>query len=266
MGISSVHSHTNLDNIELQQQEAPKKLELEYSGASPVKEINHNDFAAVVGAFTKSVNTYATDAHGNQVSAPPSKYSLKYDPRKVLPAYQEERRDQKVSAQRWNDRSIDAREMARIAGNNIDPETRRITPGEEDSKIQAFSYQLAEDHSAGVMTLAHQGGDTEVKYLATHPGTSGAGETLIETAVNASQKEGNEGKISLTSLNSASSGFYRSLGFEGSEATDLKLDPSQSTLWEQRDGEWNLIKNRDKSYLAEKQTNEMSTPAELSQE
>lgn len=74
---------------------------------------------------------------------------------------------------------------------------------------------------------------------------------MIEKAVNESQARGQNGQIYLMSLNSASDGFYKNLGFTDDQG-ELKLNPSESELWSQKDGTWSLNKNEGTGYLTER--------------
>lgn len=100
------------------------------------------------------------------------------------------------------------------------------------------------------MTLRHGPGSTLVSELVTHPGTSEAGKTMIEKAVNESQDKGNNGVIHLVSLNEASTKFYRSLDFKTLKGKRMELTPSESHLWSQgNDGKWSLKELEDSGYL-----------------
>jgi len=87
---------------------------------------------------------------------------------------------------------------------------------------------MGDGQSAGMMTLAHLPLATEIRRLATHPGTSGVGQTMIEKAVNESQAAGNYGVVRVSSLDDTSEGFYNSTGFQAGEDDYMKLDPSKS--------------------------------------
>lgn len=227
-------------------QEAPAKSEpFQYSAESPVQEISPKELDKVARGFIDDVQKYATDSKGEPVAAPPSKFGLKYDPRKLAPSYQSARKDQKEAAQRWNER----REATKHRTNEHrqDDTFRRRSPAGD---AKTFSYDLGNGHSAALMALRNFAHSTRVEHLAAHPGTSGAGETMIEKAVNESQTRGNNGEVVLESAGPAKD-FYRSLGFKEDGLLDMKLNPSERPdLWSKNeDGTWSLTKHKDKGYL-----------------
>jgi hypothetical protein len=174
---------------------------------------------------------------------------MKYDPQKLNPAYQQQRREQKEAAEKWNDRSRDTKTIAANVQRASVLDQQRYDPN-RPTETRTFSYDLGSHGSAAVMSLQHDSNSTEVKFLATHPGTSGAGETMIETAVNESQAKGHNGNIELMSLSKASDGFYKNLGFTVDKGVQ-KLNPSESELWSQNGETWSLNKNKGKGYLTE---------------
>lgn len=222
-----------------------------YSKESPVKELTDEEqIKAVVTQFNESVEQYATDKDGKSISAPPSQYKMKNDPRKLSPAYQQQRKDDKAAAAKWNQRSSDSRVIATDVQRSSVRDQQRYNP-DNPTETRTFSYDLGGHRSAAVMSLQHDGNSTQLKSLASHPSTSGAGETMIEKAVNESQARGQNGQIYLMSLNSASDGFYKNLGFTDDQG-ELKLNPSESELWSQKDGTWSLNKNEGTGYLTER--------------
>lgn len=190
-----------------------------YSQDSPVVEVPDDRLAQIAQAFQDSVSQYATDGEGHPVSASLAKYAAK--------------------AERWNERSEDAKTIASEIGQNL---MRRYDP-------KTYTYDLGGGHSAGMMTLTHSSSETTVEYLATHPGASGAGKTMIEKAVNESQAKGNRGEVTLESLDDHSSEFYKSIGFQSQDGDEMTLKPSESELWTQQNGTWSLKENENKRYL-----------------
>ena len=228
------------------QEEEPAKSDesFRYSEESPIQEISPEQLKQIAGDFAKDVQQYATDLKGGPVAAPPSKFGMKYDPRKLSPSYQRERKDQKGAAERWNERNQATKH--RVSEHRRDDAFNRRSPA---GGAKTLSYDLGNGHSAALMALRH-GRGTRVEHLATHPGTSGAGETMIEKAVNESQTRGNNGEVFLESGGVAQD-FYRSLGFKEDGLLDMKLNPSEHpNLWSRNeDGTWSLKKHEGKGYL-----------------
>jgi hypothetical protein len=199
-----------------------------YSEEAPVTEVSPEELPRVTQAFSDSIGRYATDHQGQPVSAPASQ--------------------DESFAERWTERSRDAREI----GKSIRMQGARNTlamPGAGTSGTKTYSYNLGDDKSAALMTLKHAQSETEVEYLATHPGTSGAGKTMIEHAVNKSQAAGNHGELKLASDSDASDGFYQSIGFQFGADGYMRLKPSESELWSQKNGTWGLKQHEGDGYL-----------------
>jgi len=76
-----------------------------------------------------------------------------------------------------------------------------------------------------------------LRFLVTHPLSSGAGSALIEEAVALSQEWGYRGNLRLTSLDAGA--VYRALGFEGNDFK-MTLRPATSDKWSSREGRWCL--------------------------
>ena len=95
----------------------------------------------------------------------------------------------------------------------------------------------------------------KVEDLLAHPGTEGAGATLLEFAATLSQQHGCGGKLKLFSLNQNSSDFYLKMGFARIEPASpqgggtMMLDPAtRDDIWQQgSDGEWMV-----KTYIGKK--------------
>jgi GNAT superfamily N-acetyltransferase len=98
-----------------------------------------------------------------------------------------------------------------------------------------------------------------VADLLAHPGTEGAGVTLLEFAVTLSQQHGCHGKLKLYALNQNASDFYLKMGFVRTEAAgregggNMVLDPAtRSDIWQQGgDGEWMVKTYVGKKFAAE---------------
>jgi hypothetical protein len=205
----------------------------QYSKAAPITEVRPEELPAVAQAFSGGIGQYATDHQGQPVSAPASQDAS--------------------LAERWTERSQDAQEI----GKSIRMQGARNTaamPGIESSGTKTYSYNIGDDLSAALMTLKHGQSETELEYLATHPGTSGAGKTMIEKAVNESQAAGNRGDLKLSSDSDASDGFYQSMGFQFGNDGYMRLKPGENELWSQENGKWGLKQHQDDGYLIKTNT------------
>jgi hypothetical protein len=87
----------------------------------------------------------------------------------------------------------------------------------------------------------------EIKNLATHPGTSGAGGIMVEYALNMVTHYNNHGQnfepgmLYLESFTPDSAAAYTALGFvAGQPAREMLLDANKSGLWAQVSGQWRL--------------------------
>lgn len=109
------------------------------------------------------------------------------------------------------------------------------------------------------MTLKHYPDVTQLKYLSTHPGAPGAGQSMIESAVRESDAHDHHGKLELEALPGQAENFYRSLGFEG-DHEKMTLDPSESNLWTKEGNDWSFDKIKGKSYGTLLGRKEASTP------
>jgi len=199
---------------------------------SPVVELAGPRISQVGQSFSDSVEQYTKDQQGRPVS-------------ESLPENADS--DDVDLAEGWEERSRNTLMMAR--GIKMNPEPYPNTTQ------KTFSYDMGDGQSAGMMTLTHSPLETGVRLLATHPGSSGVGKTMIEKAVNESQAAGNHGVVRLSSLDDTSEGFYASTGFQSEEDDNMKLDPSNSDLWTQQSGVWSLKENQNKGYLKKTEDN-----------
>jgi hypothetical protein len=82
--------------------------------------------------------------------------------------------------------------------------------------------------------------------LSSHPGSSGAGEIVIEKAVNVSEECGKGGLVKLYAVEGAVGfyeSFYEKLGFESIDENQMKLRPRAENGWVRlSDGKWRLKK------------------------
>ncbi len=153
-----------------------------------------------------------------------------------------------------NDVSRDFEMDARLA-----QQSEMRVPGNSSSPSDHFfAYQLG-DTPVALMSVRQHPDRTTVENLTTHPGSKGAGETMMERAVNNSDIANHQGVLYLKSL-MGSEGFYDKLGFQRTpEATDdeiqMKLNPSASQHWiKKKDGTWSLSENKRKNYLRSDET------------
>jgi hypothetical protein len=143
----------------------------------------------------------------------------------------------------WNQRATSSRAVARPIATfgNHDTATERYSSSGTEVRTDAG---LVGNDPVALMLLAHKGGadpQTGIEYLATHPGTKGAGQAMLETAVSASQVEGHNGQVSLRSL-SGSRAFFDKAGFKttGNEG-QMRLDPAAAEdIWSKSGSSWTL--------------------------
>jgi hypothetical protein len=114
----------------------------------------------------------------------------------------------------------------------------------DDGQELNFSYQC---FGATVGIICIKPRSFYISELVTHPAVANAGEILIEEACNRSQLAGLDGKLSLSSLNELSTGFYLSIGFvktDGDRKTggSMTFDPKGNQYWVRLSGRWVLIK------------------------
>ncbi len=128
-------------------------------------------------------------------------------------------------------------------------QTLEIMGGEEFSYVYDYGGTIL-----GLLLANRSVGYLYVADLLAHPGTEGAGATLLEFAVNLSQQHNFQGKLKLHSLNQNSSEFYLKMGFVRIGAVtpigggDMTLDPvTRDDLWVQQTNGWAL-----KAYVGKK--------------
>jgi hypothetical protein len=125
-----------------------------------------------------------------------------------------------------------------------------IMGGEEYSYVYEYGGLVL-----GLLLASQSIGCLYIADLLAHPGTEGAGATLLEFAVNLAERENFQGKLKLHSLNQNSSDFYLKMGFVRSEPAtpkgggDMTFNPvTRDDLWvRQSSGEWAL-----KAYVGKK--------------
>jgi hypothetical protein len=117
-----------------------------------------------------------------------------------------------------------------------------IMGGEEFSYVYEYGGLVL-----GLLLASDSIGCLYIADLLAHPGTEGAGATLLEFAVNLSHQQGYNGKLKLFSLNQNSSDFYLKMGFARSGPIkpngggDMTFDPaSRDDLWAQTNDGWAL--------------------------
>lgn len=125
-----------------------------------------------------------------------------------------------------------------------------------------FEYRVA-GHPIALMQLNMQGmeGMLEIKNVASHPGSEGAGGIMIEYALNkvgsyntqmqqhAQRNAYEPGFLFLESLDDNSTAAYVALGFELVGGKEMVLNAAKSSKWSQSGGKWRLV-GKPPNYLA----------------
>ncbi len=178
---------------------------------------------------------YAGDRKGDAMQLPPPVPHHPLSPKRV--PEKRERKEWAAQNDAWAARADNAHG---VAGNIA---LSRVPEG-------TYAYKLG-NQPVGMMKLADKEDHTELTWLTTHPGVSGAGQSLVEKAANVSEANGHGGAVRLTSRDEAATRFYGSVGFRG-DRSDMRLDPARSGLWNNNNGSWSLNANDGKGYLARK--------------
>jgi hypothetical protein len=109
------------------------------------------------------------------------------------------------------------------------------------------------DDPAGVisMRVCRSGGEhwNDVRALATHPGTSLAGISLMEEAVNVSQDQGAGGTVRLLALTNARK-TYEAWGFKYIGNGIMELKPVGNDKWVHQDGRWHYAEFVGQAYVS----------------
>lgn len=121
-----------------------------------------------------------------------------------------------------------------------------------------FEYRVAGQPIA-LLQLDMQGSEDmlEIKNLATHPGSDGAGGIMVEYALNkvtsyntqANSEMFEPGCLFLESLDDNSTAAYVALGFDSVGRKRMVLNAAESPKWAQADGKWRLV-GKPTSYLS----------------
>ncbi len=205
-----------------------------YADTAPIEQMHTNDeIEKTTKRLQNRIADYAGDKNGQKVELPPPVHQGKFTLKRVPEKRKRAEWDKQNTA--WTDRTDNAHGIA----NSI--LQSKTTAG-------AHAYKLGEEPVA-VMKLKDEGEHTDITWLTTHPGVSGAGQTMVEKAANAAEQAGQDGRLKLTALDDTSAQFYRSVGFKG-DKSGMSLDPSTSDLWEKQGSSWQLKKNDEKGYLA----------------
>ena len=184
--------------------------------------------SAIRGAATRFRNTvlgYRKEGGERPVEPPPARDS-------AAATLARERWEKQNAA--WGARAADAYNVAGSFRSSAEPGT-------------AYAYRLG-DEPVGLMDLVEGDDHSEINWLATHPGASGAGQALVERAVDVSDARGHGGIVRTYSMSDASTGFYRSMGFR-ERGGNLRLDPGGSGNWTRNNGAWSLTANQNRGHL-----------------
>jgi GNAT superfamily N-acetyltransferase len=104
----------------------------------------------------------------------------------------------------------------------------------------------------GLIAVKKRAYDLEITHIVSHPAVAGAGELILEQAVNASESFGFAGSLYLHPLTSAMP-FYQSAGFTP-DGVGLRLDPGDSDKWLSVSGSWCLARHARKAGLVDRET------------
>ena len=117
-----------------------------------------------------------------------------------------------------------------------------------------FEYRVAGQPIALMqIDMRGTGGMLEIKNLATHPGTEGAGGIMIEYALNKVTSYNDQmqqhaqtnvfapGYLYLETYNQDSTAAYLALGFTAKGGRSMILDAANSVKWGQVNGKWRLV-------------------------
>ena len=127
-----------------------------------------------------------------------------------------------------------------VAIDNSIRDFNRITTRIPDWR--GFVYMVA-GMPIGLMVISQMVSDEciRIHYLATHPQAEGGNGILIEHAVNLSENNGYNGRVTIGAFDSLDGASYEALGFILAQNNSLrKLDPSESGEWVKVGTEWRL--------------------------
>jgi hypothetical protein len=129
---------------------------------------------------------------------------------------------------------------------NTNPTGNMNLDEENQNRLQVYAC-FSEAAPVGLISIYNHQEILEIQLLVSHPSVSGAGEILLEKAVNKSEFFGYNGTIYLKALHSAVP-FYEAAGFTLTEPGEYSmiLDPGRSVLWKQVDGSWRLARRASK--------------------
>jgi hypothetical protein len=144
---------------------------------------------------------------------------------------------------RWTERQFDALYML----NQLEALSYGETASGASDLIYSCMLGLA---PVGLIHLKNFEDMIEIRLLVSHPGVAGAGEILLEKAVNESDQQGHNGAIYLSAMMSAVP-FYQSAGLTLVEpgSTSMVLLPSISDKWLRVGGRWRLARRVTKADL-----------------
>ena len=139
--------------------------------------------------------------------------------------------------------SLDTTSMAKYSEERIN--ATKVVASAARSYIERFGVDIAyatrgESCVTGIIlceqSIAFDG--IEITHMVSNPNFPGTGKSLLEKAVNESEKSGFSGVITVTPRGTAD-GFYTKYGFILGDP--FKLDPRTSDRWEYSAGRWRAI-------------------------
>jgi hypothetical protein len=129
---------------------------------------------------------------------------------------------------------------------SIKPWNQRVQDAINEAEVyrrpgKKFAHRV--DGKAAALRLVTVGEDAlKVEDLSSHPGSAGAGEIMIEKAVNVSEGRGKGGRVKRFAV-AGDVGFYAKLGFASIEGNSRELRPAAAAGWARlSDGKWRLKK------------------------
>lgn len=153
---------------------------------------------------------------------------------------------QSADFENWNSRLESADKVLEMIQKQINDGS--ISPG---NAVRV----TADGHTTGLMTVSIWPREEDaqdafwIDNISTHPGAAGAGELLIEKAVELSRTKGFGGSVRLMVYSGLD--FYESVGFEELGGGLMELRPDQSSKWSNVNDHWLLSRRMHKAGLVQ---------------